>query len=127
MAAGVTDKLWEIADIVALTEAKEAEADRARSLQKAWHSLAVIFNGAADLIPKRTQHTQYDFILRMVPTANIDLDVSISFQIDVGDSIAPACCEEQPRMPLAGKLSIQLRFSLSFPNGSNEAIRLPAS
>ncbi|TGS53896.1 IS1 family transposase, partial [Mesorhizobium sp. M3A.F.Ca.ET.201.01.1.1] len=30
MAAGVTDKLWEIGDIVALIEANEAQADRKR-------------------------------------------------------------------------------------------------
>lgn len=30
MAAGVTDKLWEIGDIVALIEAKEAEKPMAR-------------------------------------------------------------------------------------------------
>lgn len=29
MAAGVTERLWEIADIVALTKAKKAEADSA--------------------------------------------------------------------------------------------------
>ena len=30
MAAGVTDKLWEIGDIVTLVEAEEAKADRTR-------------------------------------------------------------------------------------------------
>lgn len=34
MAAGVTDKLWEIADIVALIEAKEAEKPMVRGPYK---------------------------------------------------------------------------------------------
>ena len=34
MAAGVTDKLWEIGDIVALVETEEAKADRTRGPYK---------------------------------------------------------------------------------------------
>ena len=34
MAAGVTDKLWEIGDIVTLVEAEEAKADRTRGPYK---------------------------------------------------------------------------------------------
>jgi hypothetical protein len=34
MASGVTDKLWEIADIVALIEAKEAEKSKVRGLTR---------------------------------------------------------------------------------------------
>lgn len=34
MAAGVSDRLWEIGDIVGLVEAEEAKADRKRGLYK---------------------------------------------------------------------------------------------
>ena len=34
MAAGITDKLWEIGDIMALIEAEEAKADRTRGPDK---------------------------------------------------------------------------------------------
>ena len=34
MAAGVTDRLWEVSDIVALIEADEAKADRRRGPYK---------------------------------------------------------------------------------------------
>ncbi|MBZ9992657.1 hypothetical protein [Mesorhizobium sp. BH1-1-4] len=38
MAAGVTDKLWKISDIVALIEAKEAEKPLVRGLTKSGQS-----------------------------------------------------------------------------------------
>ena len=34
MAAGVSDRLWEVSDIVALIEAEEAQADRKRGAYK---------------------------------------------------------------------------------------------
>lgn len=40
MAAGVTDKLWEVADIVALIEAKEAKKPTVRGPHKKRENLA---------------------------------------------------------------------------------------
>lgn len=40
MAAGVTDKLWEIADIVALIEAKEAEKPAVRGPHNPYNEIA---------------------------------------------------------------------------------------
>jgi len=52
--------------------------------------LAIVFDGAANLIPEQSQQAQHDLIPLMVPTAKIDLNIPVGSQGDVGDHVASA-------------------------------------
>lgn len=79
----------DLRDLARLQDAFAPNQASAASTKETQH-LAVVFDSAANLILEQSQQAQYDLIFRMVPTANIDLDIPVGFQADVGDSVASA-------------------------------------